>query len=42
MGYFEERENVKYMHSSKKTIEERLYLLEKKVDIIINKLKNKK
>ena len=42
MGYFEEKDNIKYMHSSKKTIEERLYLLEKKVDIIINKLKNKK
>ena len=38
MSYFEEKEQVKYIHSSKKTIEERLYLLERKVDIIIRKL----
>ena len=42
MGYFEEKDNIKYMHSSKKTIEERLYLLEKKVDIILKKLNNKR
>ena len=42
MGYFEDKEQLKYIHSSKKTIEERLYLLEKKVDIIIKELKNKK
>ena len=38
MGYFEDKEQLKYIHSSKKTIEERLYLLERKVDIIIRKL----
>ena len=42
MNYFEKKENVKYLHTSKKSIEERLYLLEKKVDIIINKLNNSK
>ena len=42
MGYFEEKEKVKYIHTSKKSIEERLYLLEKKVDILIEKLKDKK
>ncbi len=38
MSYFEQKERLKYIHSSKKTIEERLYLVEKKVDIIIRKL----
>ena len=42
MSYFEERKKVKYIHTSKKSIEERLYLLEIKVDIIIKELKNKK
>tara|TARA_Y100001938_G_scaffold33092_1_gene45408 strand:+ start:2942 stop:3070 length:129 start_codon:yes stop_codon:yes gene_type:complete len=42
MSYFEEKEKVKYIHTSKKSIEERLYLLERKIDIIIKKLNNKK
>ena len=42
MGYFETREDVKYIEIKKKSIEERLLLLEKKVDIIIGKLNNKK
>ena len=42
MGYFEDKQQLKYIHSSKKTIEERLYLLERKVDIIIKKLNKSK
>ena len=42
MPYFEERKDINYIHSSKKNIEQRLYLLEKKVDIIIGKLNKKK
>ena len=42
MGYFEQKEKIKYIHTNKKSIEERLYLLEKKVDIISKKLNNKK
>ena len=42
MGYFETREDVKYIETKKKTIQERLLLLEKKVEIIIDKLNNKK
>ena len=42
MAYFEEKERLKYIHTNEKSIEERLYLLEKKVDIKIRKLKNKK
>ena len=42
MGYFEKREDIEYIHTRKKTIEERLYLLEKKIDIIIKELNNKK
>jgi len=42
MSYFEKKEKIKYIHTSKKSIEERLYLLERKVDIIIRQLKDKK
>ena len=42
MKYFEERKDVDYIYTSKKNIEQRLFLLEKKVDIIIRKLNNKK
>ena len=42
MKYFETREDVKYIEVKKKSIEERLLLLEKKVDIILYKLNNKK
>ena len=42
MEYFDRREDVKYIEIKKKAIEERLLLLEKKVDIIIRKLNNKK
>jgi len=42
MSYFEEEEKVKYIHTNKKSVEERLYLLERKLDIIIRELKDKK
>ena len=42
MKYFEEKEDIKYIEKSKIRIEQRLLLLEKKVDIIINKLNDKK
>jgi hypothetical protein len=42
MSYFESKQKVKYIHTSKKSIEERLYLLERKIDIIIRELKDKK
>ena len=42
MQYFEERKDVEYIYTSKKNKEQRLYLIDKKVDIIIRKLNNKK
>tara|TARA_Y100000310_G_scaffold310432_1_gene355671 strand:+ start:399 stop:527 length:129 start_codon:yes stop_codon:yes gene_type:complete len=42
MEYFEKKENVKYIYTYKRSMEKRFYLLEKKVDIIINKLNNRK
>ena len=42
MKYFEERKGVKYIHTSKKNIEKEIVSIGKKVDIIIEKLNNKK
>ena len=42
MSYFKTREDVEFIETKERTIEERLLLLEKKVDIIIRKLNNKK
>ena len=42
MGYFEEKENIKYISANKKNIEERLYLIELKINIIMQKLNKKK
>ena len=42
MTYFENKEDVIYIEKHKKSIEERLLLLEKKVDIILKKLNNKR
>ena len=35
MSYFEERKDINYIYVSKKNREKRLYLIDKKVDIII-------
>tara|TARA_R110002012_G_scaffold320669_1_gene544943 strand:- start:328 stop:456 length:129 start_codon:yes stop_codon:yes gene_type:complete len=42
MTYYEKRRDVKYIEKRKKTWEERFLILEKKVDIIIQKLNDKK
>ena len=41
MAYYEENKDVKYIEKRKKSWEERFLILEKKVDIIIQKLKDK-
>ena len=42
MTYYEEKKCIKYIEKRKQSIEERFLILEKKVDIIIQKLNNKK
>ena len=42
MTYYEEKKGFKYIEKRKQSIEERFLILEKKVDIIIQKLNNKK
>ena len=38
MAYFEERKDVLYINKHKRSIKERLCLIEKKIDIITQKL----
>lgn len=42
MTYYEDKKGIKYIEKRKQSIEERFLILEKKVDIIIQKLNNKK
>ena len=39
--YFNSRKDIKYIEKKKKSIDERLLILEQKIDLIINKLKDK-
>ena len=42
MAYYEEKKDIEYIEKRKKSWEERFLILEKKVDIIIQKLNDKK
>ena len=42
MKYYEQKKDIKYIEKKEKSWEERFLILEKKVDIVIRKLNDKK